>query len=121
MLDKVDHGRTERYMRGQGRNVDDLEFLYARDADKRLFFVARGACCRHWQKVIYPLAVRPENSFDVNDIANEAGCGKRWAYAMLQDLRRCGAAEALGGGRYCLNPGLVSAALRVRNGRVAVQ
>ena len=115
LLDRIEHGRTERYVRGQGRNLGDMEFIYARDSNGRLFFVARGPCCRHWDKLIYPIAVRDENSFDVEDVANETGAGRRWAYAMLQDLRRCGAAEALGGGRYRLEGGLVDAALKVRN------
>jgi hypothetical protein len=114
LIDKPDLGRTERYVRGQGRNIEDVEFIYARGLDKKLFFVARGACCRYWSKLIYPLALRPDPSFEVADLSAEAGSGKRWAYAMLQDLRRCGAARALSGGRYSLDPDLIAAAQRVQ-------
>lgn len=114
LLDRIEHGRTERYIRGQGRNVEDLEFIYARDDEKRFFMVCRGSCCRYWRNVIYPLAIRDDKTnFGAKEVAEEAGLSMRAAYLIIQHLRIAGAIEKVAPGEFALDGDLLQTAIRL--------
>ena len=92
--------RTERLVHVTGRDVDGTKFIYARDTDGRLFFVAGGELADTWDDAIRLYRTLPDEFLTGKTVGEAIGCSDRQGRGKLAKLRAAGAVEDLSERRF---------------------
>ena len=103
-----------RLVRVDGRDVDELCFVYARGDDRRLFHVIDGPPAEHWERLQLMADKEQSNAFATKKAGEAFGLGDRQARRILNQWLHIGAAVEPERGRYALEAHIVEAANRVR-------
>jgi hypothetical protein len=92
--------RTERVVSVSGRDFDAGIFVYARDEEGRLFFVAGGSLAEVWEEALRLYRAIPGSTFGGKDVGEATGTSDRNGRAKLARLRAVGVVEDLSERRF---------------------
>jgi len=105
---------TVRLVRVDGRDLDALELVYARGADRRLFHVIDGPAAEHWERLQLIAERQRGSTFTTRDAGEAFGVSDRQARRVLAQWEHIGALVELERGKYSFEGHIVEAAARVR-------
>jgi len=115
VLEKLDG--AQRLVRVDGRDLDEFQFVYARDDSRRLYHVIDGDIARDWQR-IKRLASRPSSSFTTKEAGEVFGLSDRHMRRVLIEWERLGAVLETSRGNYAFESAVVEAAMKKGYGSV---
>jgi len=96
---QIKHGRPDRILKADGRDIEPLEMMVYQDAGRRLRLGATGSAATHWL-ALYKVALTCPGGFSAKALAEKTGTGERWARYIISELRDTGAIERIGRGEY---------------------
>lgn len=108
--------RTERIVTLAGRDLDAATFLYARDPQRRLFYVGGNGWADGWDDALKTYREIRTGTFDSFAVGEALGVTDRSGRAKLAVWREAGIVEDLGGRRYAWSHAFMAAVERLRNG-----
>lgn len=108
--------RTERIVTLAGRDLDASTFLYARDAQRRLFYLGGAGWADGWDDALKTYREIRTGTFDSLAVGEALGVSDRSGRAKLAVWREAGIVEDLGGRRYAWSHAFMKAVERIRNG-----
>lgn len=108
--------RTERIVTLAGRDLDATTFLYARDAERRLFYIGGDGWADGWDDALKTWREIRTGTFDSAAVAEALGVTDRSGRSKLAIWREAGIVEDLGGRRYAWSHAFMAAVERLRNG-----
>jgi RecA-family ATPase len=113
VVEKLDG--TQRLVRLDGRDLDEFQFVYGRDKDRRLYHVIDGAIARDWQR-IYQVARKPDcSSFTTKRAAEMFGLGDRQMRRLLVQWEQLEALTETTRGNYTFQHAVLEATRNVSN------
>lgn len=108
------HG-TERLVRVDGRDLDEFQLVYARNADRRLFHVIDGPSADHWERLHLIAGRYRDTSFTTKDAGEAFGVSDRQAKRVLNQWEYIGALLETERGRFVLDGQILAAVTRLKN------
>ncbi len=105
--------RTERLVHVSGRDVDGTKFVYARDTEGRLFFVAGGDLADVWDDAIRLYRTLRGEDLTGKTVGEAIGCSDRQGRGKLARLRAAGAVEDISARRFIWSASFRQSADRV--------
>ena len=115
VLEKLDD--TQRLVRLDGRDLDEFQFIFARDAGRRLFHVVDGTIARDWQR-IHQLAAKPDkSSFTTREAAETFGISDRQMRRVLNQWEHLDAVTELSRASYVFQDVVLEAVRNVRRAK----
>lgn len=108
--------RTERIVTLAGRDLDATTFLYARDPQRRLFYIGGNGWAEGWDDALKTYREIQTGTFDSSAVGEALGVTDRSGRAKLAIWREAGIVEDLGGRRYAWSHAFMAAVERLRNG-----
>jgi hypothetical protein len=114
VLEKLD--ATQRLVRIDGRDLDEFQFVYARNASRRLTHVIDGDIAKDWQR-INMLASKPgKSSFTTQESAEVFGLSDRQMRRVLSGWEQLGAVIETTRGNYTFENSVIEAVAKCRKG-----
>lgn len=107
--------RTERFVTLNGRDVDALRFIYGRDLDGSLFFVAGGELADQWEDAVRIFRAVGDVRLDGKMVGEATGVSDRQGRSKIAKLRYAGAVDELTERRFAWREDFRSVMERVIN------
>ena len=106
--------RSERIVTLAGRDMDSSTFLYARDRDRKLFFVGGAQWVECWDDALRVYRHLQARTVDGSAVAEALGIADRNGRARLARWRAAGIVEDIGSRRHAWSDAFVSVAERLQ-------
>jgi hypothetical protein len=105
---------TERLVQVDGRDVDELQFVYARGADRKLFHVISGPAAKDWERIRKIAAKQRNTPFAAKDIGETFGLSDRQAFRIIRLWESIEAITEADRGRYLFTNTITAAVENLR-------